>query len=409
MAERTDIIVAGGGIGGLACTLALAQAGCSVRVLERAPEFREVGAGIQMAPNAGRALMDLGVFDQVMAQGYCPPKLAFMHAVTGEALTTIPFDDGFIARYGAPWVTLHRNDLLQILQSACLAHANVELLTGKTVTAIESGDEVARAACEDGSSYEGYGLIVADGVASRLRREFCDDEPVTSGYVDFRAIMPWSNVVGQETSGDVMAWVGPALHAMQYPVRRGEVYNQLAGILSRPFRAGDSVWGTAEEFAERFEIVCPALRSALPNLLASNARYELRDRAPAPSWLKGRMLMLGDAAHPMMPFFGQGGCQALEDAQALSAVVRHYRKGAARDWAPRALAAVEAIRRPRASRLQTESRLFGDVWHFEGMAGVVRDELFKRVPPGDFTYTDRLYLPGFQGEATPESWLTENG
>ena len=217
--------------------------------------------------------------------------------------------------------------------------------------------------------------------------------------------MPWSNAVGQETSGDVMAWVGPSIHAMQYPVRRGEVFNQLAGILSPRFLAGEAEWGTKAEFAERLSIACPALRSALPALLASDARFELRERPPAATWVKGRMAMVGDAAHPILPFVGQGGCQALEDAAALGSVVGHYGKARADGWIEQALIAFEAIRRPRTTRIQRETRVFGEVWHFEGAAALVRDELFRNLVPGDFRYTDRLYLPGFEGEPTPQAWL----
>jgi len=192
---------------------------------------------------------------------------------------------------------------------------------------------------------------------------------------------------------------------MQYPVRRGEIYNQLAGVLSKPFLAGEKTWGTLEEVEERFSIACEALRKALPAMLSSNARFELRDRLPAQTWVKGRMLLVGDAAHPMMPFVGQGGCQALEDAAALGALVRHFGNRRSGQWIEHAFRACEAIRSPRAARLQRESRVFGDIWHFEGSAALVRDELFRRKAPDDYRYTDRLYLPGFEGESTPASWL----
>ncbi len=403
---RTDFVIAGGGIGGLACALALARAGVTVRVLERTAEFREIGAGIQMAPNASRVLAGLGVMEAIEAVGYRPPRLRFMHAVTGETLTTLEFDAVFVARYGGPWITLHRNDLLQIIRDACLATGRVELVTGKEVVEIDTDRAVAR--CADGSSYDGAGVLAADGIGSKLRALFCDDEPVASGYIDFRSIMPWSNAVGQETSGDVMAWVGPGMHAMQYPVRRGEVFNQLAGILSRRFLAGEAEWGSKEEFAEAMQGACPALRSALPALLASNARFELKERPPAPTWVKGRALMVGDAAHPILPFVGQGGCQALEDAAALGAVVGHYvRRGDIADHVEAAFHAFESLRLPRTRRIQRETRAFGEVWHAEGASALIRDEFLRNLAPGDFRYTDRLYQPGFEGERTPESWRAQ--
>ncbi len=390
---RTDFLIAGGGIGGLACALAVARTGASVRVLERTAEFREIGAGIQMAPNASRVLTGLGVMEAIDAVGYRPPRLRFMHAVTGETLTTLEFDEAFVACYGGPWITLHRNDLLQIIRDACLATGRVELLTGKEVVEVDTGTAVIR--CADGSSYEAAGVLAADGVNSRLRALFVQDQPVASGYIDFRSIMPWSNAVGQETSGDVMAWVGPGMHAMQYPVRRGEVFNQLAGILSRRFLAGEAEWGSKEEFAEVMQGACPALRSALPALLASNARFELKERPPAPTWVKGRALMVGDAAHPILPFVGQGGCQALVDAAALGVVVGHY--GPARVEA--AFGAFESIRLPRTRRIQRETRAFGEVWHAEGASALIRDEFLRNLKPGDFRYTGPALLAGVRGRA----------
>ncbi len=171
MEDQTDFIVVGGGICGLACTLALAREGCSVRVLERTAELREVGAGHPDGANASRALMQLGVFDAVMEQGYCPPRLVFMHAVTGDILTTIDFGEAFVARYGGPWVTLHRNDLLQILRRRLPRpphpHVSLHDRRGEWRT-IETDGDVARARCADGTIYKAAGLLAADRVASRL-------------------------------------------------------------------------------------------------------------------------------------------------------------------------------------------------------------------------------------------------
>jgi salicylate hydroxylase len=384
-----DVLVVGGGIGGLAAALAMARGGMRVRVLERSKEFAELGAGLQLAPNATRVLDRLGLLEQLMEVGVLPRRLLFRNALTGKPLTSFDLTDGFRERYGAPYVVLHRSDLLSILVEACTAEG-VELLPEQDVQAVtDHGDRVS-VDCKSGARHDGGVLIAADGLHSRTRGLFSDDAPICSGYVAYRGTMDIGQVRQQVDPDDVVAWIGPGLHLVQYPLRSGTMYNQVAVFRSEQYAAGVADWGTPDELDQVFSAGCDQVREAL-KYMWRDRRWPMYDREPIDTWTRGRVALLGDAAHPMLQYLAQGACQAIEDADTLATTLRAHLAAGGGQPISEALEDYQRIRAPHTARVQRAARLWGDTWHIDGVGAVLRDELFSRNPPDGYRYTDWLY------------------
>lgn len=387
-----NVLVVGGGIGGLATALAMARRGIRVRVLERAEEFAELGAGLQLAPNATRVLDRLGLLERVTEVGVLPRRLLFRSALTGEPLTSLDLTDRFRDRYGAPYVVLHRSDLLNILVDACAAEG-VELLPKQDVQAVtDHGDRVS-VDCAGGARHEGTALIAADGLHSRTRRLFSDDTPICSGYVAYRGTIDIDQVRRHVDLGDVVAWIGPGLHLVQYPLRSGTMYNQVAVFRSEQYAAGAADWGTPEELDRVFSVGCAQVRDAL-RYMWRDRRWPMYDREPIGTWTRGRIALLGDAAHPMLQYLAQGACQAIEDADTLATTLHAHLGAGGGQPITGAFGEYQRIRAPHTARVQQAARLWGDTWHIDGVGAVLRDELFSRHPADDYGYTDWLYGAG---------------
>ena len=324
MTGDREILVIGGGIGGLAAALTIRRTGRAVRVLERSAQFGEIGAGIQLAPNATRILDRLGLLGQVIDVGVLPRRLVLADAVAGVELTALDLTD-FPQRYGAPYIVLHRSDLLDILLGGC-ADAGVALEAGTHVTGLAERGASVRASCPDGRSFDGIAAICADGLHSRSRAMFSDDEPICSGYVAYRGAVPMEQVARHADLRDVVAWIGPGLHLVQYPLRSGRMYNQVAVFRSDAYLRGEDDWGHLAELEQRFAACCDHVRESIP-LLGRDNRWPMYDRLPIPTWVRGRIALLGDAAHPMLQYLAQGGCQAIEDAAVLAAALEQHDRG----------------------------------------------------------------------------------
>ena len=381
-----QLVVVGGGIGGLATALAAATAGSRVRLLERAEGFAEIGAGIQLAPNATRVLRQWGLLDRLVEVGVLPRRLVVRNAVSGEELTALHLDDDFLGTYGAPYIVLHRSDLLAALVEACRQHPNVTLEVGREVTGVVASDGAVEVSCGDGTCYSCAGVIGADGLRSRVRRLVSDDEAVTWEFVSYRGAVPLETVAEHPSLEDVVAWIGPGLHFVQYPLRRLELYNQVAVFRSQEYLEGKPDWGGPEEMRRCFASTCEQIRAALPALRQDN-RWVMYDREPLAGWSRGRVTLVGDAAHPMLQYLAQGACQAFEDAACLGFALGRHGPGEV----VAAFAEYSRHRAPAATRVQRRARLWGDIWHVDGTAMLIRDELFKRVDPRDYRYIDWLY------------------
>jgi len=379
-----DVLVVGGGIGGLSAALATRRTGAAVRVLEQAYSFGEVGAGLQMAPNATRILRDWGLLDQVVERGVVPRRLLMRDAVDGSELTHL--DLAHTAhRYGAPYVVIHRSDLHEVLVQAC-RDAGVDLVTGVHVDDVcpEDGGAVAVSSHRRDT---GRIVVAADGLGSDLRRRLSTDEPVSSAYVAYRGAVPLAELpdVSALALDEVVVYIGPHCHLVQYALRGGEIFNQVAVFRSPRALAGEAEWGTPDELDEAFAGTCDEVRSALPNLWRDRW-WRMYDREPITGWVDERLVLTGDAAHPMLQYLAQGACQAIEDAACLGSQV------AGGDW-DAALAAFEKERAPRTAEVQRRARAWGDLWHGDGLFRAVRNELLRDRDPHDYRHVDWLYGP----------------
>ncbi|BEP14855.1 3-hydroxybenzoate 6-hydroxylase [Acidothermaceae bacterium B102] len=382
-----DVVIVGGGIGGLTTALSLVRSGRSVRVLERASAFAEVGAGIQLAPNATRTLDQLGLLDEVISVGVLPRRIVMADAVGGGELTWLDLTD-FPKRYGGPYIVLHRSDLLDILLRAGI-EAGVGLETNAHVeTVADEGGRVV-AVCSDGRAFAGSVLIGADGLRSTLRPMFVEDDVICSGYVAYRGAVPIEQVERHADLRDVVAWLGPGMHLVQYPLRSGDLYNQVAVFRSPSFERGDPDWGNPAELEERFSVCCEHVRESVP-MLGRDHRWPMYDRLPTTSWTAGRVALMGDAAHPMLQYLAQGACQAMEDAMALTRALAGRDLTVAHVVAD-GLAGYRDERTPRTARVQTSARAWGEIWHVDGVAKLLRDELFRDRALDDRRHVDWLY------------------
>lgn len=381
---EVETLIAGGGVGGLTAALALARAGRPVRLLERALEFADIGFGIQLGPNATRALDGLGVLDELLPLAVQPRELLYMDALSGERITSIDLGDAFVARYGHPYIVVHRSDLQRKLLGACAREPLVTIETGRELVAFDEDADGVTVRCADGTSYRAQALIAADGLNSRVRGTIARGEPRAEGFVAYRGTIPIADMTPRAEADAMVMWVAPDTHMVQYKVRGGELYNQVAVFRSRRFDAGDPDWGSPEELDEHYQTFCEPVRVAASQL-GRKHRYPMADRDPIATWTTARVALLGDAAHPMLPVLAQGGCQAIEDGIALPVAFA----GAAD--VPAALSAYERRRAPRAGRVQSSARRFAEACHIGGVGVELRNALFGQHDPQDYTVLDWLY------------------
>ena len=381
-----ETLIVGGGIGGLSAALCITRRGGSVTVLERSKSFAEVGAGIQLAPNATRILQQLGVLDMILPVAVLPRRLVLADAMESRELTSLDLTD-FPARYGAPYLVLHRNDLLSALLDAC-ARSGVRLCPDVNVIELTDTGAATVAVTADGREFSAEIAVGADGLHSRIRRYFSDDEPVNSGFVAYRGAIPMDQVERHADLRDVVAWIGPGLHLVQYPLRSGQMYNQVAVFRSQAYLRGEADWGNPAELTAAFAGCSDHVRESLKRLGTVN-RWPMLDRLPMPDWARGRVALLGDAAHPMLQYLAQGACQAIEDAEALAAELA----AAGRTGRPFSdgLASYAARRAPRAMRVQRTARTWGEIWHVDGVAKLLRDELLLDRDVADHKHVEWLY------------------
>jgi 3-hydroxybenzoate 6-monooxygenase len=379
-----DILVVGGGIGGLATALSAARAGRHVRVVEQAPEFGEIGAGLQLGPNAMRAFDRLGVYDAVAESAVFPSRGVFRDAVDGSTLTVVDFGETFRRRYGYPYVVAHRRDVLDALLAACRAEPRIVLENNRTVVHARETSDGAEVEFADGGTYRADVLVGADGIRSRVRHLLDDSDPRFSGHVAYRGAIPIGDVPGEVSSDEVLLWIGPGMHLMQYPVRSGTMYNQVA-VYERPAGSTQAV-GDLDEFEAAFSRACDEVRNSVA-LIDTSRGWPVCDRAPLATWSTGRSVLVGDAAHAMLQYLGQGACQALEDALELGAALQQHPGDHAL-----AFKAYEQVRRPIASRCQTVARPWGALWHTEDPTLLtLRNRVFRMRDAEDYTDLDWLY------------------
>jgi salicylate hydroxylase len=373
-------LIVGGGVGGLAAALACSRAGWQVRLFERANAFSEVGAGIQMGPNVVRILHGWGLAEALQSVAAFPQRLQVRNAVSGDELGVLRLGAVAVQRYGAPYATVHRNDIHQLLLQAARAREGVSLSLQTTVNGYTANGDSVGIRSSDGTEVKGDLLIGADGLWSRIREQLLRDEPPrVTGHLAYRATLPQSSLPQALRSQQITAWLGPKLHVVQYPVRRGEWLNVVAIVQGR---APDDPqnWdhnANAADLRAAMAHTCASLR-ALIEAVPEWRLWALCDRVPMRSALEqaqGRVALLGDAAHPMRPYLAQGAGMAIEDAATLGQVLAQ-----ASDHALDVVAALQhyATRRwQRNARVQARSIRNGEIFHFDGAARLARDTALK--------------------------------
>ncbi|QFR01828.1 NAD(P)-binding protein [Streptomyces phaeolivaceus] len=348
-------IVVGAGIGGLAATLSLRRAGCEVTLVEQAPRFTEIGAGIQLAPNATRVLRGLGLLDAVGARSARPARLSFRTWSDGSEICHYALGHEAEDAFGAPYLQVHRADLHEVL-AAAVPPGSVRLNT--VVVGIGQDDAGARVTTDGGETLEADLVVAADGVRSPARRRlFGADEALYSGTAAYRALLPADEVAGLDLP-EYGLWLGPGRHFVHYWVRRRELLN-VVGVVGTA-TAQESWTARAEpgEHLRAFDGWDPRVRALLART-GTVLRYGIHTRAPLDRWNIGRVTLLGDSAHAMVPFHAQGAAQALVDA----AVLGDCLTGAAPADVPEALERYVRRRLATATRVQAGSARAGEDYH----------------------------------------------
>ena len=374
MASSAPIVIAGGGIGGLAAALALANVGRDVHVLERAASAATEGAGIQLGPNAVAALQRLGIDGQVGAVASVPDDLIVHDGASGGILCRVALGSTIAQRHGAPYWVVHRADLHNVLYDRAFSHPRIAIDHGRAIVGVEMDAGSVRATFNDGPALSSVAVIGADGVWSRVR-DFVSPghAPEPSGYRAYRGLMPMADA-GALATNSVGAWLLPHAHVVHYPVRGGREINVV--VIVRGAWAGDT-WDAPASAADALAAV-DGFSNGLRNALATVPRWHAWSLAKPiilPAWSRGPVALLGDAAHAMLPFFAQGGAMALEDAVELAACVGP----AEGDLAP-AFLRYAARRRDRVQRVQAASSANGRVFHLSGPAAFARNQTLRLMP-----------------------------
>jgi salicylate hydroxylase len=365
------LAIAGGGIGGMATALACARAGRRVQVFERAAAFEAIGAGVQLGPNVTRILHAWGLAAALREYAAFVPRLQVKRATDGKVLATLPLGQVCAQRYGAPYVTLHRGDLHQLLAHAA-QEAGVQVHTRAEVTQVQEAGNTVQLQTAAGAQAQATLLIAADGLNSRIRAQlFNDGAPRATGHLAFRALVAQSTLPPQLCSDQVTVWLGPKLHVVQYPVRAGQWLNLVAFIHGTAHAASE--WDNAAT-VEQLNSSMAGTASALQTLLHAASSWRLwvmYDRAPlnGPHGMAhGRIALLGDAAHPMRPYLAQGAGMAIEDAAVLSKVLAY-----AHADVPTQLARFAQARWQRNAWVQRRAQRNGQIFHATGALRVGRD------------------------------------
>jgi len=367
------VIVAGGGIGGLAAALALVRQGFDVTVLEQAPEIGEIGAGIQLGPNAFHAFDALGVGDKARGRAVYTDYMVMHDAIDEYQVGKIETGEAFRQRFGNPYAVIHRVDVhLSLLEGArdtgkVQFHTNTRIVSfeqdeaNKTVTAID----------QNGKRWTGQALIGADGGKSVLRQQYVNDPPRVTGHVVYRAVVDRKDFPQDLQWNAASLWAGPKCHLVHYPLRGGEQYNVVVTFHSRQQEEWGVTDGSKEEVESYFQGISPKARQLI-ELPKTWKRWATADREPIGNWVFGRATLLGDAAHPTTQYMAQGACMAMEDAVTLGEALRVCNK----DW-DAALQLYQKNRITRTARIVLSGREMGRLYHAAGVERLIRNSLWK--------------------------------
>ncbi|WP_131115433.1 FAD-dependent monooxygenase [Lichenihabitans psoromatis] len=372
------VVMAGAGIAGLTAALSLARHGTKISVFDRAPELHEAGAGLQLPPNATRVMADLGLLERLRETAVRPDRLRIRRGRDGATIVDLPFGAAAEARYGAPLLVIHRADLQAALLEAVWAHPSITIETGQSVTsfAVDGGTVIANLSSEGHNrSIASDGLIGADGLRSSIRSRLAadrGDDRTYAGRIAWRTLVPAAEAPAFARASATNLWLGSDAHLVHYPVRGGALINVVAIVADRweGSEAAPSLWTVRGDSARLKKPFAAWSREARDLIEAAPdwRIWPLFDRPPLARWSTGPITLVGDAAHPALPFLAQGAAGAIEDGWALGlAAARHPSD------TPATFAAYERLRHAKADRVQRESRRQGSVYHFGAVAGMARD------------------------------------
>ena len=388
------VLIAGGGIGGLSAALACARAGAQVSLFERAAEFSEVGAGIQLGPNAVRVLYGMGLKDDLARVVAFPDRLQVRNALSGSVLGTLRLGSAAVRRYGAPYVTIHRADLHTLLLAQLRQQAEVQLNVNSQVMGLTQSDAGVSLKLADEGQAQGQLLIAADGAWSAMRQQlWADGVPQPTGHLAYRAMVLQSDLPATLRSQQVTAWLGPKLHVVQYPVRGGTWLNVVAIVHGQA--QGDMTHWDHSANAQDLQRAMAATCAPLSDLIGTIRHWRLWPlsiRLPmtgAHQHAKGRVALLGDAAHPMVPYLAQGAAMAIEDAATLAKVLAGagvFSSGSvgadANEQIPALLQDYAGKRWQRNARVQARAIRNGEIFHATGLQRVGRDLALRLLGEG---------------------------
>jgi 3-hydroxybenzoate 6-monooxygenase len=389
--RNLPVLVAGGGIGGLAAALALTRQGHHVKVLEQSPQLGEIGAGIQLGPNAFAAFDALGIGPTARARAVYTDEMVMHDALDESRVGRIPTGEAFRVRFGNPYAVIHRADVHLSLLEGAQASERIEVLTSTTVQRVQQDDEGVTVHDAQGRTHRGMALVGADGVKSAVRRQYVGDEARVSGHVVYRAVVDRKDFPADLQWNAASIWVGPDCHLVHYPLRGGEQYNVVVTFHSRDKEEWSVREGSREEVQSYFEGICPRARQLI-ELPRDWKRWATADRDPIGQWTFGSTTLLGDAAHPTLQYLAQGACMALEDAVTLGEALRAHD-----NRFDKAFELYQRSRIARTARIVLSAREMGRIFHAKGVERLVRNDLWRDRAPERF-YDAMEWLYGWKVE-----------
>jgi len=384
-------IVVGGGIGGLAAAVALSQQGIHVTVLEQATELGEIGAGVQLGPNAFAALDALGVGEKARKRAVFTEQLIMMDAVDGSEVGSFPVGQAFRDRFKNPYAVIHRADIHTSMLEGTQDSQLIDVETSTQVVSVTQDQEGVTAVDQNGRVFKADALVAADGVRSVIREKMFNDPPRISGHVVYRAVVPVAEMPVDLQINAPVVWAGPDCHLVHYPLRDGQQYNLVVTFHSRQEEAWSVTDGSKEEVLSYFEGICPRAKQML-HLPKTWRRWATADRNPLEKWGDGRVTMLGDAAHGMLQYMAQGACMAIEDAVTLGEAMKHCQGNVVK-----AFQLYEKSRIPRTARVVLSAREMGRLYHAKGVERLVRNQMWQGRTPERF-YDALEWLYGWRAE-----------
>lgn len=383
--SKKQLLIAGGGIAGMAAATAASHAGWDVRLYERAPTFSEMGAGVQLGPNVVRCLQAWGLQSALRTMAFIPRNMRALDAVSGAALGEIPLGQDMVDRYGAPYVTIHRADLHRLLMEAAFARTNVYINPNQELQEILSVQPSVTIRTSATPCIEGDALLLAGGLWGVLRGVILGEysRPKYAGLLAYRALVSTKEMPERWRNDDLHMWMGPNTHVVHYPVRRGEQINIIA-IVEGPAPQHLQSWGheaNVSALEAAFSQSCTELQDLIRSVVGMGGQWRLWPLCVRPPLQKaedmgrGNVALIGDVAHPMLPYLAQGAGMSIEDAAELQNVL-----------AMDALDVAERLRRycinrwQRNSRVQAESARHGEIYHASGMARLYRNANLRMFP-----------------------------